>query len=336
VRKLSDLGERQAIRLIERVLAKGGSRSFLGDDCAALDIGSRYLLVTTDMIAKKTHMPSSMTPFQVGWMLAAVNLSDIAAKGGEPLGLVLSYGLPSSTTDAFLVEMTKGAMRCAKRNGTRIVGGDTKEAADITLCGTAFGLVRKNEFMPRKGIHPGDILAVTGTLGKAGAGYHALQYKEIKANPAKAFLEPTPRLREGRLLARSHAITSSMDLSDGLSSSLYQLRDLNKVGFTIETGRLPVSRELTLLLKHHPTLNAEEILLHSGGDYELLVTLPKTQYPRLARLLQRQGSRLTQIGRATKDRNIFTDDGVKTRRLPNKGYEHFSPHHRAIVPEPSL
>ena len=281
-------------------------------------------------------MPSSMSPFQVGWMLVAVNLSDIAAKGGEPLGLVLSYGLPSSTTDVFLEEMTKGAVSCAKRNGTRIVGGDTKEAADVTLCGTAVGLVRKNEYMARKGVRPGDILAVTGTLGKAGAGYYALQFKEIGQSRTKAFLEPTPRLREGRLLARSHSITSSMDLSDGLSSSLYQLRDLNKVGFTIETGRLPVSRELALLKKRHPTLNAVDILLHAGGDYELLVTLPEDQYRRLARLLQRQGSSLTQIGRATKTRDILTDDGVKTSRLPNKGYEHFSPHHRAIMPEPPL
>jgi thiamine-monophosphate kinase len=336
VRVLTDLGERQAIKIIERVLAAGGSRPFLGDDCAALDLGPQYLLITTDLIARKTHIPSIMTPYQVGWTLTAVNLSDIAAKGGEPHGLVLSYGLPPSTTEAFLKEMTKGAMTCAKRNGTRIVGGDTKEATDITLCGTAVGLVKKSEFMPRKGARPGDIIAVTGTLGKAGAGYHAIHLKDTKKGVTRSFLEPTPRLREGRLLARTHCITASMDLSDGLSSSLYQLRDLNHVGFTIETKRLPASSELQTLLKRHPDLDTEQILLHFGGDYELLVTLPPAQFPRISKMMQHQKCRLTRIGTVTKNKKIITNDGAKTQPLPNNGYEHFSPHHGKIVPEPSL
>lgn len=336
MRNLSDLGERQAIRIIDSILAKGGSTKYLGDDCAAIDLGTRYLLVTTDLIARQTHMPPSMTPYQAGWMLAAVNLSDIAAKGGDPLGLVLSYGLPPTTTDAYLKELTTGAMTCAKRCGTKIVGGDTKEAADITLCGTAFGLVKKTEFMPRKGARPGDIVAVTGTLGKAGAGYYALHYKETQRQLTTALLEPTPKLKEGRLLAKSHAITSSMDLSDGLSSSLYQLQEMNHVGFTIKKNTIPVSRELKSLLKRHPTLNKDQILLHFGGDYELLVTLSASQYPRVFKSLQQQGRHLTTIGTVTKETDILIDDSGKKYSLPNEGYEHFRPHHARKLPKPSL
>jgi len=326
VRTLSSLGERQAIRLIEQILAKGGSSKFLGDDCAAIDLGPRYLLVTTDLIARQTHMPRSMAPYQIGWMLTAVNLSDIAAKGGTPLGLVLSYGLPPDTTEEFLKEMTTGAMTCARRCGTRIIGGDTKEAADVTLCGTAFGLVKKTEFMPRKGARPGDIIAVTGTLGKAGAGYTALQLGDPRPSLTKALYEPWPRLREGPLLARRRAVTASMDLSDGLSSSLYQLQELNHVGFTIDAQTLPVSKELAALTRRHPGIDTQRLLLHFGGDYEILVTMPAPRFPQVARTLRRQGCQLTRIGTVTRGRKILVRDGPKTSLLPNEGYEHFTRH----------
>ena len=143
-----------------------------------------------------------MTPYQMGWFLVAINLSDIAAKGGDPLGLVLSYGLPKKTSEPFLRQLTKGADDCAVTFGTTIVGGDTKETTEITLCGTAFGSVKKAEFMSRIGAHPGDVVAVTGTLGKAGAGYYALKQKSNEKKLSKALLEPLPRLKEGRLLAQ--------------------------------------------------------------------------------------------------------------------------------------
>ena len=99
MKKLSDLGERRVIRLISNILSKGDEIVGIGDDCAALEFGEEYLLVSTDMIYKKTHVPEIMTPWQIGWFVVAINLSDIAAKGGKPLGLVLSLGLPRDTSD---------------------------------------------------------------------------------------------------------------------------------------------------------------------------------------------------------------------------------------------
>ena len=101
MKKLSDLGERKAIQLISEILSKGDVAVGIGDDCAAIDMGEEYLLVSTDMISQKTHIPEQMTPFQIGWFIVAINLSDIAAKGGMPLGLVLSFGLPKETSEIF-------------------------------------------------------------------------------------------------------------------------------------------------------------------------------------------------------------------------------------------
>jgi thiamine-monophosphate kinase len=327
VKILSDLGERAAIQRIAEILTKGTNSRGIGDDCAAIDMGKEYLLATTDMMYQRTHIPAQMTPYQMGWFLVAINLSDIAAKGGTPLGLVLSFGLPKRTTELFLKELTKGADACAVTFGTIIAGGDTKETNEITLCGTAFGIVKKDEFMSRTGAHPGDVVAVTGTLGRAGAGYYALKRRSSEKKLFKAFLEPVPKLKEGRLLAQQRLVTSSMDLSDGLSASLYQLQELNTVGFEIEKNALPLASELYEICRKNHGIDPYSLALHFGGDYELLVTIPQQRFEQTKKMLKKNGADLTAIGIVTKKKDIVLVDNRDKRILENKGYEHFREHH---------
>jgi len=326
VKRLANLGERAAIQRIAEILSKGTNSRGIGDDCAAIDLGKEYLLVTTDMMFQRTHIPMQMTPYQMGWFLVAMNLSDIAAKGGTPLGLVCSFGLPKKTTEMFLKELTKGADACAVAFGTTIVGGDTKETQEITLCGTAFGMVKKDEFMSRTGAHPGDVVAVTGTLGKAGAGYYALKRRSSEKKLSKAFLEPVPKLKEGRLLAQQRLVTSSMDLSDGLSASLYQLQEFNNVGFEIKKSALPLASELCELLDKNHGFNPYSLALHFGGDYELLVTMSAEAIEKAQETLRKHGIDLTAIGIVTKKKDIILVDNRNKRILENKGYEHFKKH----------
>jgi thiamine-monophosphate kinase len=325
VRTLADIGEREAIRRIQSMITKGKRDTGIGDDCAAIDLGKKYLLVTTDMMAQRTHIPPQMTPYQIGWFLVAINLSDLAAKGGTPLGLVLSLGLPRKTTERFLFDLMRGADACATSFGMTIVGGDTKENTEITLCGAAFGLVKKAEFMPRFGASPGDIIAVTGTLGKAGAGYYALQ-NNFDRTLSQALFEPVPRVKEGRVLARQHCVTSSMDISDGLSSSLYQLQEINHVGFEITKKAIPLAAELSRLSEKNRRIDPYQIAVHFGGDYELLVALPVASFEKTKKALQRTGTNLSSIGRVTRKKDIVLLDGAKKRILENKGYEHFKKH----------
>jgi thiamine-monophosphate kinase len=326
VKRLADLGERAAIRRIEEILTKGKNTLGIGDDCAAIDMGNKYLLVTTDMMSQQTHIPPQMTPYQIGWLLVAMNLSDIAAKGGTPLGVVCSFGLPKEKSEMFLKELTKGADACAVGFGTTIVGGDTKETTEITLCGTAFGVVRKNEFMSRIGARVGDIVAVTGTLGKAGAGYYALKGNKKEKKHSKALLEPLPRLKEGRLLAQLHSVTSSLDLSDGLSASLYQLQEVNTVGFEIDKDALPLASGLNQWFHAKHGVDPYSIALHFGGDYELLVTIPPQKFEKTKQALQKHGVHLTEIGLVTQKKKILLLENGTKKILPNKGYEHFKKH----------
>jgi len=323
VKKLSDLGERKAIRLISNILSKGEEAVGIGDDCAALDFGKEYLLVSTDMISKKTHVPKIMTPWQIGWFVVAINLSDMAAKGGRPLGLVLSLGLPEDTSDSFLEELTRGADECATTYGTSIIGGDTKENPHVTICGTVFGTVKKDEFMSRKGAKPGDVIAVTGTLGKAAAGHYAIKTNMKDPRILEGLLEPKPRLKDGMTLAREKVVSSCMDISDGLSSSLYQLQELNNIGFEIEREKVPLSQMLLKLARENENLDIYEYSLHFGGDYELLLTVPLDEFEKVKRSVEKIGNLLTSIGQVTKNSDICVVDGGVKKILPDKGYEHF-------------
>lgn len=323
MKRLSDLGERKAIQIISEILSKGDVAVGIGDDCAAIDMGEEYLLITTDMISQKTHIPKEMTPFQIGWFIVAINLSDIAAKGGTPLGLVLSFGLPEDTSEKFLKELTRGADACATKFGTSIIGGDMKESNEITICGTAFGTVKKEEFMPRRGSQPGDIVAVTGTLGKAGAGYFNLKNKILDKDVSRALLEPVPKLKEGRLLGEQKCVTSCMDISDGLSSSLYQLQESNKVGFEINLSDIPLSEELLQIHKKSKGIDIYDLSLHFGGDYELLFTIPPQKFGKTKEVLKKNGADLIAIGKVIREQKVLIVDGKTKKILENKGYEHF-------------
>jgi|YNPNPStandDraft_1061719.scaffolds.fasta_scaffold10310_6 thiamine-monophosphate kinase len=325
--RLSDIGERRAVKIILNLISGGrGGDIGLGDDCAALDLGDDYLLVTTDMITEKTHIPRGMTPFQIGWFIVAVNLSDIAAKGGRPLGVLLSLGLPRVKTSSFLRSLIRGADTCATSFNTSIIGGDTKENPELTISGSAVGLVSKDEYMPRRGAKPGDLLAVTGTLGRAAAGYIAVKHRVRNKGLIKGLYEPVPRLKEGQVLAGLKIVSSCMDISDGLSSSLYQLRDLNNVGFDLNLDNIPIASELLTMKKKQSRINVVDYALHFGGDYELLVTLPSDKYSLAEQALNSIGGSLRVIGRVTKGKRIMIHTSKYSRILEDKGYEHFKKH----------
>ncbi len=321
--KLRDLGERKAVELIRDILLnRSNDPNEMSDDCAAIDIGDEYLLVTTDMISKHAHIHEKATPWQVGWHIVAINLSDIAAMGGEPMGVVVALGLPYNFDVEYLEGIVEGMNSCASNFNTSILGGDTKEAEILTLSGCAFGKVAKNEIMLRKGAKPGDIVAVTGKLGSAASAYYALKNNIDDENAIKNLLEVHPRVKEGITLSKTKAVTTCMDISDGLASSIHQLSLLNEVGFQLDFDQIPVSNE-TKAISEKLEITIEELALYFGGDYELLITLDKEGVEGAKNALSDAGAKLTLIGEVIKDnKNMLIKDGVSTL-LENRGYEHF-------------
>src|SRR2546428_13597789 len=126
----------------------------LGHDCGVVDWGDDYLVVTTDVVNQKTHIPAGATPSQVGWYATAVNLSDIAAAGARPLGFVAALSMPAATDVEFLRGLAQGMEECAREFGIAVLGGETKEGGGPSIAGTPFDRVPQDRIPPRRCARP--------------------------------------------------------------------------------------------------------------------------------------------------------------------------------------
>ena len=194
------LGERELIRRISEIL--GGVEN---DDCAVIDAGERYLVATTDMLHQKTDFPDIMNPWQMGWMAVAVNLSDIAAMGGEPAGVLIAAGLPPEADLYFIDELFSGLGDCACYYGTKILGGDTDSHQELTITGTALGFVEKDLVLRRRGARAGRSALQhrrSGRRGRRPVGLAAGWWRAIFScgcwSPSRAWRKAAPWPKAGR------------------------------------------------------------------------------------------------------------------------------------------
>jgi len=264
------------------------------DDCAVLPCGDRVMVATTDMLHRTTDFMPGMTDWQVGWMSAAVTISDIASMGAAPAYLLIAVGLDDWR---HLGGVMKGAQDCCKKFGATIIGGDIDRHGELTVVTTGLGLVDSRNLVRRAGAKPGDLLCITGIPGQAQA--YLDGYTEFET----FLFEPQPRVAEGQLLGRSGA-SAMMDDSDGIALSLYDLSGVNSCGFAIESKNLPVPRGI-------PPDPARELALYGGGDYELIFTLAPAKHPV-------EGLSYRVIGTVTAEKAI-TIDG---RPVEKRGYQH--------------
>jgi thiamine-monophosphate kinase len=284
-------------------------------------MGDKYLLVTTDMMVTKAHIPKGMGPYDIGWSIIAVNLSDIAAMGGTPLGLVTAIGITRGHPIDYIEQMVDGMNDCARRFNTSIVGGDTKEHDDLVLCGTALGQVAKDGILLRRGAKAGDLIAVTGSLGRAGAGFYSLKRALGLKEAEDALKRPWPRIREGMALSKSGIVTSCMDISDGLSTSIFELSRNSGMTYEIDYARVPKAKEVDLAF--HDLERQKDLVLNFGDDFELLFTIRRETEDQLAQVSKECGCPMSVIGKVTSgEENILIDNG-KREKLENLGYEHF-------------
>lgn len=322
--RLSQLGERKIIELFARHLGTCEDVVLgIGDDACVFRLGpGDHLVVTTDLLTEKAHIPKEMTPRQIGAMAVNVNLSDLAAMGAKPLGLVFSLGLPPGLDAGFVEEMAEGMNEACQEHGTCIVGGDTKEHQEIVIAGTAFGRVG-GRYLTRGGAQVGDLICVTGTIGSAAAGFYCITRglaPEGRERFVKAALEPRARVKEGLVLV-NHA-SACTDITDGLAWSLHEVAKRSGRGFLVYEDRVPIDwgiREVARLAG----VSLREVLFHKGGDYELLFAIPPAALEEVRGTLEGLGAKVTVIGEVTPTgRRIVAPDG-REEELEARGYESF-------------
>ena len=252
----------------------------IGDDCAVIPMGENDLLVTTDMLIEGVHfLRSDATPEQVGYKSVAVNLSDIAAMGGRPVGTFLSIALPKGVQGEWAERFMEGFAEISRHSGVPLLGGDTTSSLrDVAVNVAVVGTCPHGRAILRSGARVGDTIFVTGPLGDSGAGLKVL-LEAAERTPDEDFLverhyTPTPRLNEGLALAATGLVGAMMDISDGIASDLGHILKASGVGARVELDTLPTSEQLQRVCVHKGW-NAAELAASAGEDYELLLTAPE-------------------------------------------------------------
>ncbi len=303
----------------------------IGDDCAVLRPADGHdLLVTTDTQEEGVHFRRDWsTPEDIGWRCLAVNVSDIAAMGGVPLGAVVALSLPETLAVAFAEAMYDGLSALAVACDCPVVGGNLSKSAErLSVTITVLGSTPRDGAAYRASARGGDGIWVTGDLGAAKAGLEALIHPQAVAGlPTDAVLSryrrPRPRLREA-LFLRRHGARSLIDLSDGLSSDLAHVCAASGVGARLHAERIPISDE-TRRVADALGLDALAVALHGGEDFELCLTAPPGAAASLEQgLRDRFDCPLTRIGtiQASAGVTLHYPDG-SAEALAAGGHDHF-------------
>jgi len=307
---LKNIGE---FGLIERIKAKTSvDKSVIcgiGDDAAVLRLNkNKSLLFTSDILIEDVHFKrKDATPYQIGRKALAVNISDIAAMGGIPKYALLSVGLPSDLTLKFVDCLYLGIRKLAENFKINIVGGDTSSGKKLIISVSLIGEVKNKELVTRSGAKKGDIIFVTGSLGMSWKNKH---------------LNFRPKLEEARTLVKNFRLSSMIDISDGLSSDLWQVAKASKVGAVLFENLIPLAKGVKALAKKKKK-NPVDLALNSGEEFELLFTLSPSEARKLVD--SNLDFPFTCIGEiiAAEHGLQLIDRHQQLRRLEPGGFRHF-------------
>lgn len=288
-----------------------GALSLEDDACLLKQEAGCETVVTTDALTAGVHFLADDPPNLIASKALRVNLSDLAAKGAEPVGYLLALALPQSTDDAWLAEFARGLGEDQRAFGVSLLGGDTTATpGPLTIAITALGTVPTGAMIRRSGARAGDDVFVSGTIGDAGAGLTLLQEgKASNAYLVGRYRQPTPRLGLGRALRG--VATASLDVSDGLLADLGHIAAVSGVRIVVAADAVPRSEALR-------GFDPDGVVraVTAGDDYEIAFTtaspVPVAAVP------------VTRIGHVEPGQGVVLVDGLG-REIPvtRAGFTHF-------------
>lgn len=266
--------ESQLIQLIKESLSQESSK-YLGDDCAVIQLpgelgGEKYLL-SLDTLVEGNHFTTEIfSPYDIGWKLAAVNISDICAMAGKPLFITVGLSLPKLLQSKgkkiehqdWVQEFYKGLQDCARSYGNPlIVGGDITSGSEISVSASILGKAHDKGVLLRSAAKPGDKICVTGKFGNSKNYLDSIRAGKESEHPddQEYYLKPKPRLEESQNIWASNEAAALMDASDGLAASLIEIAQQSKVKLQIEAKKLPKDPH-----------TSQDNALYGGEDFELV------------------------------------------------------------------
>lgn len=334
--RVGDVGEFRLIaRLEDRLQGSQSSRIIrgIGDDCAVVQPSEGMeLLLTVDTQEEGVHFRREWaTPEDIGWRCLAVNVSDIAAMAGSPLGAVVALSLPAALEVAFIEAFYDGMQAHAARYDCPVIGGNvsrrTAETMSVTI--TVLGEAPRGCSVYRSGAQIGDEIWVTGGLGGARAGLAVLGQPARVTGLATErvvtrYRRPQPRLHEAQYLRQHADLHSLLDLSDGLSSDLRHVCEASKVAADVEADRIPIDEEVRRIAAAYE-VEPLTYALHGGEDFELCLTVPPGGLDGVREDFERRFQcRLVRVGTILQGSGVVLvrPDGTH-EALPARGYDHF-------------
>jgi thiamine-monophosphate kinase len=332
---MSMLNEKQIIDIIVSKLAPSGVNKRKDDDVSILSMRSpskkamKSLILKCDMLVESTDVPPGMKPWQIARKSVSACVSDLSAKGIKPRVSLISLGIPKKYTKSEIGELAKGFQIASKEFDVMIVGGDTNESNELIIDCTMLGFSDDcaSELPGRNGARPGDILVVSGEFGYTSSGLKILMNRakgcgKFKGNAISSVMKPKPAQKFGLSLAKF--FSSSIDSSDGLSISLYELARQSKVDFVVDN--IPSAKGVHDFARTNH-LDYESLVFYGGEEYEIVATIPRTKLKYAESTARRSKLRLLIIGKAEKGSGkVFLVDTRTGRQsqLENRGYIHLN------------
>lgn len=311
---VGDLSEDALVAYItERTGTAPEGEVWAGDDTAVIAASGQRMLFAIDSMQQGVDFDLAWARgSDVGWKALAINLSDVAAMGGEPRRCVVSLTVPPSLERAWLDDFLEGLLAAARDWGVDVVGGDISSGSEVATSVSVLGSVDRPVL--RSGAGVGDVIGVTGSLGGAAAGLEYLKRGSADLDPAvvERQLRPRPRILEGKALAQAGA-TAMIDVSDGFLLDLTRLTRASGVGFEIARDRVPVD----------PAIDDPDALrfaLEGGEDFELVATIPADRWEAAVEGVRSVGGSLTGVGRTVA--SGLSLDGEPLRVEEVKGWDH--------------
>ncbi|MDJ0915574.1 MAG: thiamine-phosphate kinase [Desulfobacterales bacterium] len=331
---LKEIGEFGFIRRVSRgcLVHPEHVVKAIGDDAAAFEPEVGHLtLVTTDLLVERVHfLRQAASGADLGYKSLAVNLSDIAAMGGNPVHAFISIAIPDDCDLEYLDDFYDGLKSLAAEFDVNVLGGDTtRSKTDLIVNIMVVGVVTRECLLTRDAARPGDLIFATGCLGNSKAGLQLiLDDAKIERQDLKylyaTHIRPRPHVREGQFLSLQTGVRSAIDVSDGLSNDIGHICQESQVGVCLFAEKIPISPELLQYCTDRG-FNPVDWALSGGEDYVLLCTIASDSADQARTAFQKRfNTPLYQIGEINDSNRmqIVQTDGRILDFVPS-GWDHF-------------
>lgn len=315
---MKKLDEISIIKIFQKNLVK---KKFVSEDVEFFTIGKTKLIAKTDTLVESTDIPTKMKLFDAARKSVIACISDFAAKGVKPQYGIISINLPKNISRTKIRDITKGLRKACEEYNISIIGGDTNEGKEIVFNICIFG--KGDNIVRRKGSQQGDLIFVTGPFGYTSSGLDMILKKkkgkkEFVKKSMNAVTNPKPKLDFG--LKNKKYFSSSMDSSDGLSTTLNEMSKQSKKKFII--NNIPAMNDLKEFVKSYK-LNLKNLVFYGGEEYEFVFTVSPKNKQNILKNAKKFNMQIIEIGYVTSGTGVFLQEKNNQNILKDFGWKHF-------------